>query len=371
MWTVVPAPTLPLLALAVLVPELSPWLSVCCIAAGAIAQFAARSWARDVGVLCAAAALGFALLPWGLLPVTIARCDREMQIALGAGAVARASPSPPRLSRAYSLGLALVGDRDAAPVTALYERPVELRDGRRLFLDVYAPPTPGLHPAIVIVYGGAWIFGSRADSAAIAQTYARDGYTAVAIDYRHAPAYRYPTQINDVRDALGAIARHAAAWQIDVGRVALLGRSAGAQLALLAAYLPEPVPIRAVVAYYAPTDLIGGYRDPPDPDPADVDRILRAYIGGTPEERNGAYVAASPLRHVRAGLPPTLLIGGGRDELVRLAFAHELRAALRERRNRVAALDIPWSNHAFDTIPNGTGGQLARYYTERFLASEL
>ena len=369
MWTVVPAPTVPILALAVLVPELTPWLLLLCIVAGAIAQSVARGWARDVGVFCAALALGFALLPWCLLARTIDDCNREMQTAFG---TPHGSPAAGgRLERPYSLAIAMLGDRNTARIRTLRERSVPLRDGRQLFLDVYAPALPGPHPAIVIVYGGAWIFGSRADSANIAQMYARDGYTAVAIDYRHAPAYRYPTQINDVRDAIAEIARHADAWQIDPAHVTLLGRSAGAQLALLAAYLPEPISIRAVVAYYAPTDLARGYRDPPNPDPADVDRILRAYTGGTPDERSDIYATASPVNHVRAALPPTLLIGGGRDELVRLLFAHELRSALRKHGNRVAALDLPWSNHAFDSIPNGTAGQLARFYTERFLSAVL
>ena len=49
-----------------------------------------------------------------------------------------------------------------------------------------------------------------------------------------------------------------------------LGRSAGGELALLAAYHPEPVTIRAVVGYYPPVDLADGYREPPVPDPANV-----------------------------------------------------------------------------------------------------
>jgi acetyl esterase/lipase len=205
----------------------------------------------------------------------------------------------------------------------------------------------------------------------LARSLARLGYTAIAIDYRHAPRYRFPVQIDDVRDALVAIARNAVSWNVDPARVAIFGRSAGAQLALLAAYAPEPLRIRAAVAYYAPTDLVAGYRFPPRPDPADVKRILRAYIGGTPDDRPAVYLAASPIRHVAPGLPPTLLIGGGRDELVRLSFAHALRDALRSRGVRVAALDLPWSNHAFDEIDNGTGGQIARYYTDRFLAAVL
>lgn len=369
MWTILPAPNLQTLALAVAVPEVTPWAAALCIVAGVVANVTARGWARTVGVLSAALALGWALLPWCLLPSTIMRCEREMVAVLGAGYTGGAAP--PFAARPYDLVTALTGDRGRGVVRSRLDLPVKTRDGQRLGLDVYGLPGRGPRPTLLIIYGGAWIFGSRADSAPIARAFAQLGFTTIALDYRHAPAYRFPTQIDDVLDAIATIAHNARNWDVDPRRVAILGRSAGAQLALLAAYEPEPLPIRAVVAYYAPTDLVAGYRIPPDPDPADVDRILRAYLGGPPEERMNAYVAASPINHVRPHLPPTLLIGGGRDELVRLGFGHELRDALRSHNNRVVALDLPWSNHAFDSISNGTGGQLARYYTERFLNATL
>lgn len=373
-WTIVPAPTLPTLAVAAIIPEVTPWAIGACCTAAAIALAAGRGWARDIGLGCAALALGCALVPWCLLPSTIEACEREMRAGLGdAYAPVRAASgnAPGGLARPYDVRLALQGFRRSNAVRVRANLPVRTRDGAELALDLYLPVGAGAHPAVVIVYGGAWIFGSRAASAELARSFAQLGYVAVAIDYRHAPQFQFPTQIDDVRAALQTIAQHANAWEIDPRRVAILGRSAGAQLALLAAYDPGPLPIRAAIGYYAPTDLVGGFDTPPRPDPANVRRILLAYIGGTPNERMTAYIRASPVDHVRPGLPPTLLIIGGRDELVRPAFQYQLRDALRRQGNRVASLDVPWSNHAFDSVPNGTGGQLARFYTERFLAATL
>ena len=372
LWTVLPAPTLPTLALAVAVPEATPWGIAACLAAGAIAQWAASGWARTVGLFCAAAELGLALVHWCLLPGTIAASEREMRAGLGtAYSAQRSDPAPTTLGRPYDVRTAVAGYATSGIVRVRTNLPVPTRDGRRLGLDLYEPPAAGPHPAVIVIYGGAWIFGNRGQSAEVARSFARLGYTAIAIDYRHAPVYRFPTQLDDVRDALRAIGANAPAWNVDPRRVAMFGRSAGAELALLAAYEPGPLTIRAAIGYYAPVDLTGGYRVPPQPDPADVRRILRAYLGGPPEMFASAYTAGSPLDQIRPGLPPTLLIGGGRDELVRLAFAHELRDALRLHGDRVSAIDVPWSNHAFDSIPNGTGGQLARYYTERFLSATL
>jgi len=150
-----------------------------------------------------------------------------------------------------------------------------------------------------------------------------------------------------------------------------MGYSAGAQLALLAAYGPEPLAIKAVVALYAPEDLTQGYNNPPVPDPVNVRASIAHYIGGTPVQDPDAYEAASPLSHVRSGLPATLLIGGARDELVRLEFQHQMRDRLHLQGDLVISIDLPWSNHSFDEVPNGLGGQIARYYTERFLAATL
>ncbi len=371
-WTVVPGATLPTLALAAVVPELTPWAAGLCLIAGAVAQVAARGWARTAGVLAAACALGLALSPWFLLPATIGGCERAMRDALGQTYTGTPAASEPLTSqRPYSLAIALAGYPNGAAIRLRRDVAVWTRDGVRLGLDVYSPAAPRPRPTVVLIYGGAWIFGSRAESEPSGRALAKLGYTAIAIDYRHAPRFRYPTQLDDVRDALATIARNHVAWNVDPAHVAIWGRSAGAELALLAGYEPGPLRIGSVVAYYAPTDLVLGYRVPPRPDPADVDRILRAYTGGTPDDRLRLYEEASPITHVRPGLPPTLFVGGGRDELVALAFAHQMRDALRTHGVRVAALDLPWSNHAFDVIGNGTGAQLAQYYTERFLNATL
>lgn len=373
LWTVVPAPTLRTLALAVAVPEVAPWGIVAALVVGALVQAIARGWARSIAVGAAALSLGCALIPLVLLGPAIAASDRELTHALGAG-YADAAPDRKRARMLHAPFDVATSFRGLPRVTGIrfdLDLPVMTRDGTRLALDLYRPAAGGAHPTVIVIYGGAWLFGSRADSAEISRAFAALGYTAVAVDYRHAPQHRYPTEIDDVRDALSTVAKNAAKWEVDSARVAILGRSSGAELALLAAYDPGPLTIKAAIAYYSPIDLVQGYRIPPAPDPADVRRILRAYLGGPPEANPDGYVKASPIAHVHANLPPTLLIGGGRDELVRLAFQHEMRDALRVHGNRVASIELPWSNHAFDTIPSGIGGQIARYYTERFLAATL
>jgi hypothetical protein len=52
-------------------------------------------------------------------------------------------------------------------------------------------------------------------------------------------------------------------------------------------------------------------------------------------------------------------------------FGRDLHAKLREMGARSMYLEIPWADHAFDSLPGGLSGQVSLYYTERFLAAAM
>jgi acetyl esterase/lipase len=222
----------------------------------------------------------------------------------------------------------------------------------------------------VQVYGGAWQGGSRTDHETFARYFAHRGYVVFAIEYRHAPVRQWPAQIEDVRSALAWIRAQGPAYEADPGRLVIVGRSAGAQLALVAAYTAEPAPA-AVVNFYGPTDLAGGWSDPPDPDPISVRDVLETFLGGAPDAMPERYREASPITYAAAGPPAALHIYGARDHVVLPRFGRELHEKLRSIGATSVLLEIPWAEHAFDELPNGLSGQLALYYTERFLDAAL
>ena len=76
--------------------------------------------------------------------------------------------------------------------------PFAAPEGVRLTLDVYQPPVAGRYPSVVQIYGGAWQRGAPGDDAAFATYLAARGYVVFAIDYRHAPRWQWPAQIEDV-----------------------------------------------------------------------------------------------------------------------------------------------------------------------------
>jgi acetyl esterase/lipase len=195
-----------------------------------------------------------------------------------------------------------------------------------------------------------------------------------AIDYRHAPQWHWPAQIQDVRAALGWIREHGGEYDADPSRLALVGRSAGAHHAMVAAYdlgAVPVIPIRAIVSYYGPVDLADGYRNPPRPDPLDVRSIEATFLAGTPDQVPDRYREASPITYVSRRLPPSLLIYGGRDHVVVPRFGAMLDDRLRAAGATSVLLTIPWAEHAFDAIPNGPSGQLSLYYADQFLAWAL
>jgi acetyl esterase/lipase len=300
-------------------------------------------------------------LVWTRVPAAIARFDAAARFV---------SKVPARPLRSHPI---VVADlfrpiRPVAPVSVSRDIPFASPGGERLSLDVYQPSQRGRYPIVVQIYGGAWKHGAPSDDRDFAEWLASGGYVVIAIDYRHAPAFEWPAQIDDVDSALVWVRDHAVDYDGDTSRVVLIGRSAGAHLAMLAAYRTPPIGIRGVVSYYGPTDLADAYAHPPHPDPLGVRGVERALLGGPPASMPARYADASPIRYARRALPPTLLIFGGRDDIVEARYGESMGRALAASATPAAALEIPWANHAFDAVFNGPSSQLALYYTERFIA---
>jgi acetyl esterase/lipase len=361
LWIIIPAPTYFLLTFGVGGPEVSAWLIVVSvIGIGLVVRDVQHSSLAKLVVVACAVAFGLAASIFARLPATLRRFDAAMREV-------SQTPAAPLRSRPLIIRDLFLG---IPPVEARVTRnvPFAKPDGVPLALDVYQPTRPGTFPIVVQVYGGAWQRGEPASHANFAKWLASSGYVVFAIDYRHAPKWKWPTLLNDVDSSLAWIAEHAAEYGGDTSRVVLLGRSAGAHLAMLAAYRPSALRVRAVVSYYGPADLIDAYRNPPRPDPLHARELEEALIGGTPSQMPTEYAEASPITYATKPLPPTLLIYGRRDHSVEAKYGARLGAQLAKTGTQAAYLEIPWAEHAFDEVFNGVSSQVSLFYTERFLA---
>jgi acetyl esterase/lipase len=247
--------------------------------------------------------------------------------------------------------------------------PIDLGDDRTAIL-AYLPATGPKNPIVFTVYGGSWQRGAPAKDAPLDRALAAGGYAVFALDYRHAPTYRFPVALNDVRSEVALILNNAVAYRADRTRVAILGHSSGGELAELCAFAPH-APFRALISYSGAIDLLKGYEILPRPDPIDVRSIIQAYMGVTPAKDPARYRSASPIYQVRRGLPPTLLIYADRDHVVDFGYAQTFRDALRSDGNEVTFVDLPWTEHGFEEVPFGLHSPIALHAVLEFLRRTL
>ncbi|WP_052573011.1 alpha/beta hydrolase [Haloferula sp. BvORR071] len=199
-----------------------------------------------------------------------------------------------------------------------------------LRLDAVVPEGDGPFPIAILIHGGGWGSGDKAqDFGALEGPLAKSGIAWFSINYRLAPEHRWPACIEDVQAAICWVKAHAAEYRCDPKRVALVGYSAGGQLAALAAIRAEgEARVQAVVGLAPAVELV---EDTKRRGPV-VGPAMRNLLD-LPEAMDEAALkkiaTISPAEEVRAGLPPFLLVQGTADKSVRhldtLAFAERLK----------------------------------------------
>ena len=258
----------------------------------------------------------------------------------------------------------------------------------QLSLDVY-PVAAAKSPVLLCLHGGGLIAGSRGDISGpdgpglLRQLCAEAGFTPVSIDYRLAPETRLPAIFDDISDAWAWIHKELPSlYDVDVERIAVLGRSAGGLLALLCGIRLDPRP-RAVVSLYGYGDLLAAWCHQPDPyynkqaaiDGAVARRIadtaatestpeapriplyfylrqqgswVREITGMDPSRDYDRLVRLCPVRNIDDDFPPTLLLHGTADTDVPYYASVEMMHALESRGLRAELISIPGAGHVFD-----------------------
>jgi acetyl esterase len=231
-----------------------------------------------------------------------------------------------RLSR---IGLLLL-TISATALAATWENVEYVKRGDvSLKLDAWVPDAPGLYPAVIIVHGGGFVRGDK-------QTYVKPlfpvltqaGYAWFTIDYRLAPASHFAEQIADVEDAVRWVKLNSKKYRVDPTRIALVGESAGGLLvSYVGAVRGSELGLSAVVPFYAPHDLLGRAEKA-----GTISESIQAFLGIGPEltpESRYVLRQASPYYHVRASMPPYLLIHGTKDTQVDYQQSVEMQKKLR------------------------------------------
>ncbi len=229
-------------------------------------------------------------------------------------------PAPNRVAPFLFLSIAFAAHATSVnlrgAVETLHDVEYARPEGVSLRFDASIPRGAGPFLAAIIVHGGGWVGGDRRiDVAPLFEPLSRAGIAWFSIDYRLAAnAVQFGAAVDDVESAVRFVRAHAAEYRINPSRIALIGESAGGQLAAMAALSTAPdLRVKAVVALYAPMDLVSLAKNSKF-----VPQWVRENINGTPWE--GLILARlkqlSPIDNVRPGMPPFLLIHGTADTLV-------------------------------------------------------
>ncbi len=239
-------------------------------------------------------------------------------------------------------------------------------DGKPLLLDLRIPDGPGPYPVIVYLHSGAWVSGDRTGGPAIRQ--ASRGYAVASIDYRLAPQYVWPAQIEDCKAAVRWLRANAARFKLDPERIGVFGTSAGGHLAAVLGTSGD-VPsvegmqlgnpqyssrVKTVIDFYGPTDLLklDDQKLPCIPLDGNASYMPPSLLMGCPVQQcKEKTMQASPMTYVTSDDPPFLIMHGLLDCLVPWQQSVLLHNALEEKGVQSTLILIATGEHggsAFD-----------------------
>ena len=221
------------------------------------------------------------------------------------------------------------------------ERDVLWQANLGLKADVYKPGTAGLHPAVLMVHGGGWSAGIRAEFDSFAQELSARGMVAVTVDYRLiGQANVGPNEpVADVIGALNTLKSKAASLGVDPSRLAIFGASAGGHLAAMAA-TELGSGLKAAVILWGPMDL----NLPVSTFSTDGQKLVKAYLNGVQDA--AALKQLSPFWRVKDGTAPNwLLIHGSADDLVPVTQSRAMKDQLTKQGLAVEYLELAGQGH--------------------------
>jgi acetyl esterase/lipase len=218
-------------------------------------------------------------------------------------------------------------------------------------MDLYFPAGGATaRPVVVWVHGGGWTQGDKTNLPAGRSQVVAAGFVLAAVNYRLAPQYKWPAQIEDVKCAVRYLRAEAGRYGIDPQRIGAWGGSAGGHLVNLlglagpeagfeghGSYADQSSAVQAVVDMYGPSDLTNyGFS-------ARGREVIQTVFGSSPGQAGDALRRASPVTYVSGNAPPFLILHGTADTLVAPTQSQELYNRL-----QAAGADatLVWVQHA-------------------------
>jgi acetyl esterase/lipase len=228
-------------------------------------------------------------------------------------------------------------------------------------LDLYLPKkmSAEARPAVLIIHGGGWAIGDKADARErqFAELMMDEGYVAISINYTMT-AYEgavwkskrlkgaWPQNICDCKNALAWMVKNAGELSVDTNRLAVMGGSAGGHLALLTGLSNGKTEfgdgcfgggtVRCIIDFYGIPDVRrwGG----------------KAFIDEPEAEHPEIWALASPVEHLTEDSPPILIVHGTEDPTVNVGLSEEFVGILKARGLPHQYVVVKGARHSFGLL---------------------
>lgn len=216
-------------------------------------------------------------------------------------------------------------------------------------MDVYLPPDRDdiSTPVVVLIHGGGWRDGDKKDfdGQGIETFFISKGWAVVNMNYRLDDKYSYPAPIYDIGQVLEYIKLKQNEWNINPDRICLLGRSAGAHLALTYAYSHNNEGrIKAVIDGYGPTN----FTDSTVVYNSKINTVVNQLLGDY-STNEAAWQDASPINHTDSGVP-TVIFQSTDDSVVFYKQASMLQESLLQ--YGVPCMFVTWQGYGHGWVPD-------------------
>lgn len=218
-------------------------------------------------------------------------------------------------------------------------------NGAPLLLDANIPDGPGPFPAAILVHGGGWEAGDKREYIHfLFEPLTKAGIAWFSINYRLAPKHPWPAQAEDADSAIAWVKANAAKYRVDPAQLTLIGESAGGHIVSYVAArkdygLAGVAPLYGVHDFVSRTMKLGSVG-------RNVTQLLGAEVMNVhtaPRLRD-----ASPVTHVREGMPPFLMIHGTEDKGVPYSQSVEMCEKMRAFANSCELYPVAGAPHGMD-----------------------
>ena len=248
--------------------------------------------------------------------------------------------------------------------------------------ELRVPTGTGPHPVVVLIHGGCFkaAYATARDLAPMGDALKDGGIATWNVEYRRLgqPGSGWPGTYLDIGRAVDHLRALAREYPLDLGRVVIVGHSAGGHLAMWAAarsrlpagsplHATDPLPVRGVIDLAGPVDMTANI---PGYEALCRDSVVTSLLGGTPTTVPERYAQASPIRLLPLGVPQVLILGEHED-FVPLPLAQAYARAAAGVGDSVRLLVIPGVGHFETASPRASTWPLVESAIHALLTGRL